>query len=129
MVTLRPEAFEAWLQAYRAAWENRDAPAAASLFSPENAEYYWTPFDPPQRGRSEIAAVWESAVSQQRDIHMTFEVLAVEDNRGIARWHTNFTVVSSGEPVQLDGVLIAEFDAPAHCRVFREWWHQASKPY
>ena len=72
--------------------------------------YYWTPFDPPQRGRSEISAVWQGAVSQQRDIHMTFEVLAVEANRGVARWHTNFTTVPAGEPVQLDGILIAEFE-------------------
>lgn len=126
---LTRETFEAWLQAYRAAWENRDAQAAAELFSRENAEYYWTPFDPPQRGRNEIAAVWEAAVSHQRDIHMTFEVLAVEGNRGVAHWHTNFTTVPSNEPVQLDGILIAEFDAPRHCRVFREWWHQANKPY
>ena len=55
---------------------------------------------------------------------MTFEVLAVEANRGVARWHTNFMTVPAGEPVQLDGILIAEFEGPQHCRVFREWWHQ-----
>ena len=99
------------------------------MFSPLGAEYYWTPFDPPQRGRDEIAAAWQGAVTHQRDIHMTFDVLAVEGNRGIARWHTNFTTAPSGEPVQLDGILTAEFDGPKHCRVFREWWHQVSKPY
>jgi len=128
MHMLTRDAFETWLQGYRAAWENRDAQAAASLFS-SGAQYYWTPFDPPQRGRDEIAAVWQGAVTQQRDIHMTFEVLAVEGSRGIARWHSNFTSAPSSEPVQLDGVLSAEFDTPKHCRVFREWWHQANKPY
>jgi hypothetical protein len=126
---LTHNAFESWLLAYRAAWEGRDALGAASLFSAENAEYYWTPFSDPQRGRDEIAAVWESAVSQQRDIHMTFDILAVEGSRGVAHWHTNFTSLPTEEPVQLDGILIADFDAPKQCRVFREWWHQASKPY
>jgi ketosteroid isomerase-like protein len=129
MAILTHDAFERWLKAYQAAWERRDAHAAASLFSPQGAEYYWTPFDPPQRGRDEIAQAWQGAVTQQQDIHMNFEVLAVEGNRGIARWHTNFKSIASGEPVQLDGVLTAEFDGPQHCRVFREWWHQASKPF
>lgn len=129
MAALTRDAFERWLQGYQTAWENRDPQAAAALFSAAGAEYYWTPFDAPQRGRDEIAAVWQAAVSQQRDIRMSFETLAVEGNRGVAKWHTNFTTVQSGEPVQLDGVLIAEFDAPEHCRVFREWWHQANKPY
>lgn len=128
MATLTHDEFESWLQAYQAAWEGRDAQAAASLFSP-GAEYYWTPFDPPQRGRDGVAAAWNGAVMHQRDIHMTFEVLAVEGKRGIAKWHTNFTAVPSNEPVQLDGILIAEFDGPQQCRVFREWWHQANKPY
>ena len=128
MATLTRDAFESWLQGYRAAWEGRDPQAAAALFSPQGAEYYWTPYVPPQRGRDEIAAVWQGAVTQQRDIHMSFEVLAVEGNRGIAHWRTMFTSVPSGEQVQLDGILIAEFDGLQHCRVFREWWHQLSKP-
>ena len=78
MFTLTRDAFDSWLQAYRAAWEERQPQAAASLFTAQGAEYYWTPFDPPQRGREEIAAAWHGAVTQQRDIHMTFEVLAVD---------------------------------------------------
>jgi uncharacterized protein (TIGR02246 family) len=128
MAALTHDAFEEWLQAYRAAWEGRDPQAAASLFTPQGAEYYWTPFDSPQRGREEIAAAWQGAVTSQSDIHMTFEVVAVNGNRGVAHWHTSFRSAASGDPVQLDGILIAEFDAPKLCRVFREWWHQASKP-
>jgi len=127
MFTLTRDAFDSWLQAYRAAWEERQPQAAASLFTAQGAEYYWTPFDPPQRGREEIAAAWHGAVTQQRDIHMTFEVLAVDGNRGVAHWHTNFTSVGSGEGVQLDGILIAEFDGLKQCRVFREWWHQGGQ--
>jgi len=127
MVTLTRDAFDDWLQAYRAAWEGRQPKDAASLFTTQGAEYYWTPFDPPQRGREEIAAAWQGAVTQQRDIHMTFEVLAVDGNRGIAHWRTEFRSVASGEAVQLDGILIAEFDDLKQCRVFREWWHQASE--
>src|SRR5262245_53813947 len=116
MAMLTRDAFESWLQGYRAAWEGRDAKAAAALFTP-TAEYYWTPFVSPQRGRDEIAAVWQHAVSQQRDIRMTYEVLAVEGNHGIARWHTNLTTVPAGEPVQFDGIFLVEFDEARQCRV------------
>ena len=59
--------FTEWLRAYQSAWENRDAAAAARLFA-SDARYFWTPLVPPQTGPAEIAAVWEAAVSQQRDI-------------------------------------------------------------
>ena len=52
--------------------------------------YYWTPFDPPQRGRAEIAAAWSGAVRGQRDIAFEFDVLAAAGDRGSAHWHTRF---------------------------------------
>lgn len=126
--TMSAAKFEAWLERYRAAWEGRDPRAAAELFTAD-AEYYWTPFDPPQRGRAEIAAAWEGAVNQQKDVQFTSEVLAVAGATGIARWHAKLTAVPSGDLVQLDGVLVAEFADDTRCRVFREWWHSIGRPY
>ena len=68
-------------------------------------------------------------MSQQKNVQFTFEVLATRGAQGIARWHTNLTNLPSGDPVQIDGVLIAEFADAQHCRVFREWWHSVGKPY
>ena len=119
---LTPRDFEAWLRGYETAWEKRDAQAAAELFTAD-AEYYWTPFDTPQRGRAEIAAVWDKAVSQQRDIDFRYEILAVNGANGIARWHTKLTAVPANTPVELDGILVATFGTNRQCQVFREWWH------
>ena len=115
--------FDSWLRGYGRAWEGRDDAAAAALFSPE-AEYYWTPFDPPQRGRAEIAAAWNGAVQGQRDIAFRYEVIATSGARGTAHWHTRFVSVPDGATIELDGILIAEFAAAGQCRVFREWWHR-----
>ena len=125
MITLTGADFESWLRGYGKAWEGRDADAAAALFTPD-AEYYWTPFDPPQRGRAEIAAAWSGAVQGQRDIAFEFDVLAAAGARGSAHWHTRFISVPDGTPVELDGILIAEFAGAGQCRTFREWWHQRS---
>ena len=119
---LTPREFDAWLRGYQTAWETRDPQAAAELFTADS-EYYWTPFDAPQRGRAEIAAVWDKAVSQQRDVHFRYEILGVNGAVGIAHWHTNLTAVPANAPVELDGVLVATFTTTKHCRVFREWWH------
>jgi hypothetical protein len=34
--------------------------------------------------------------------------------------------VPDGAPVELDGILIAEFASTGQCRTFREWWHRRS---
>lgn len=122
------QTFENWLRGYKAAWEGRDSRAATELFT-DQAEYYWTPFVPPQRGKGEIAAAWEGAVRQQKDVQFTFEVLAVSGATGIARWHTRLTSVPSNERVEIDGILLAEFAEPMRCCSFREWWHSEGKPY
>ena len=62
MYALTVADFEAWLRGYKKAWEGRDAEAAAALFTPD-AEYYWTPFDPPQRGR---AAIYVNQIEDER---------------------------------------------------------------
>jgi SnoaL-like domain len=121
------EQFTRWLRDYQSAWEGRNSAAAAKLFS-QDARYYWTPLVPPQQGPAEIAAAWESAVSQQRDIRFTFEVFAVAGPAGMARWRADFTRLPDQFKVRIEGVLSAEFASAGQCRVFREWWHSAESP-
>jgi ketosteroid isomerase-like protein len=119
--------FTEWLRAYQSAWEGRDAAAAARLFT-DDARYHWTPLVPPQQGPAEIAAAWEAAVSQQRDIRFTFKVFGVSGPTGMATWRADFTRLPDQFKVRIEGVLSAEFAAAGKCRVFREWWHSADSP-
>jgi len=119
--------FGAWLAAYQAAWQGRDSKAATRIFS-EDAEYYWTPLDPPQRGHAGIAAAWDGAVSQQREIAFRYEILAMTGATGIAKWRADFTRLPAQSRVVIEGILTAEFADATHCRVFREWWHSAETP-
>jgi hypothetical protein len=116
------ESFDDWLRRYGAAWEGRDPETAATLFSAD-AEYYWTPFSPPKRGPSEIARAWAEATSRQRDIRFRCRVLGFDGRTGIAQWSTRLVRLHLGREVEIDGVLLAEFDGAGLCRVFREWWH------
>ena len=119
--------FTEWLRSYQSAWEGRDAAAAASLFA-DDARYHWTPLVPPQKGPAEIAAAWDAAVSQQRDVRFTFAVFGVSGATGMATWRADFTRLPDQFKVRIEGVLSAEFAAAGKCRVFREWWHSAESP-
>jgi ketosteroid isomerase-like protein len=121
------EEFTLWLRAYQSAWEGRDSAAAARLFA-DDARYYWTPLVPPQNGPAEIAAAWEGAVSQQRDVRFTFQVFAVAGPTGFATWRADFTRLPTQFKVRIEGVLSAEFASAGQCRVFREWWHSSEAP-
>jgi uncharacterized protein (TIGR02246 family) len=116
------EAFDSWLTAYGRAWEARDPQAAADLFS-EDATYRETPFDEPARGREAIAEYWSRVTAGHDGVRFGYEILAVADDTGIARWWASFQSIRSGKPVELDGIFVVLMDADGRCKKFREWWH------
>lgn len=141
----------AFMQGYKAAWEQRDEARFCALFTPDG-EYRNTPFAV-QRGHAELAAYWQR-VKLQQDVRVDYDVLASSADGGIAHWHVVYQVASEelfriwaqstgtnlvarrpGDPLPrmvLDGVLQARFDAGSGlCRSCRLWWHslpQADAP-
>lgn len=121
------EQFERWLIGYGKAWESGDPQLAVELFT-EDARYFETPFDEPMIGRQAIYRYWSEGAGQaQRDIQFAYRVLGLNQNNGIAHWEAKFVRIPSGRQVELNGVLLAEFDEGGRCSVFREWWHRREK--
>jgi ketosteroid isomerase-like protein len=114
---------EDWLQRYGRAWETRDPDAAAALFSGD-ASYYETPFGPPLRGRDGVQRYWSEATGNQTAIHFSHQVICAKGRLAIARWQAQFTRISSGAAVRLDGIFLLHFDDQGLCRELREWWHR-----
>ncbi len=115
--------FRAWLDAYGAAWRDGDAQATIELFS-DDAVYYENPFEDPMAGLDAIRQYSEGAGESQRDVRFQYEAMAVADSKGLAQWQATFVRIPSGNHVELDGFLMAEFDDAGKCSVFREWWHR-----
>ncbi len=116
--------FRHWLDRYGAAWEAQDPDAAASIFTPSGT-YAWGPFNEPVRGREAIREAWDYATrGQQSDIRFGYEVLAVTDGRGIARWWASMRVNATGQPVRMEGIFLVTLDKDGLCEVFREWWNE-----
>ena len=119
--------FAAWLDRYKAAWEERDPAAAAALFG-EASTYRETPYDSPFEGREAIQGYWTNAVSGQRDIRFTYEVLACAGDRGLCRWHATFIAGEGGDTIDLDGIFHCRFEAEDLVDRFEEWWHLKVRP-
>ncbi|MFL7891083.1 MAG: nuclear transport factor 2 family protein [Anaerolineales bacterium] len=116
--------FNKWLAAYGLAWEKGDHQKSADLFA-EGASYQETPFNKPMLGKEAVQDYWQSgAGTNQRDISFSYRILSVQGNQGIAHWQASFQRVKSGNQVELDGILVAEFDEHGLCTDFKEWWHR-----
>jgi ketosteroid isomerase-like protein len=122
MKPLTFEAFDHWMHAYGKASKNNDAKASADLFAPD-ARYYESPFDEPMVGRQAIREYWEKGAQSLKDKESTYEIFAVKDNLGIARWQSQFTGIKTGKRLALDCLFLVEFDEDVKCSLFREWWH------
>jgi uncharacterized protein (TIGR02246 family) len=111
--------FETWLERYGRAWRDRNAQAAADLYT-EDGTYQVTPFVDPLRGRQAIFEYWSGVAQTQRDIQFDYEVLAVTPEFGIARWRASFVIVPQGLQTKLDGIFLISLDGDGRCRSLRE---------
>jgi ketosteroid isomerase-like protein len=111
-----------WLERYRRAWEERDADAAAALFT-EDAVYRSSPFREPHVGTAGIRDYWTGATSRQSDIRVLIGTPIVEGNRVAAEWWTTYVDAEAGERT-LSGILFLRFGADGRCEELRETWHR-----
>jgi hypothetical protein len=64
----------------------------------------------------------------REDISFGYEILAVTERWGIARWHGSYTPVEGETHVELDGILLLSLDDEGRCRDFREWSNRRQHP-
>jgi len=115
--------FKSWLDAYGRAWTDRDPRAAVDLFA-EDGSYQVTPFLAPMRGRPAILEYWRQVAETERDVHFDYEILAVTQEIGVARWWATFVIVPQGLQTKLDGIFLISLDIDNRCKSLREWWHK-----
>jgi ketosteroid isomerase-like protein len=120
------DALDDWLWAYGQAWETKDPEGFGALFT-EDAQYYWTPLDPPKDGRPRIRLAFENAVAGQRDIHFGYELAMMNGDASIVHWQCRFRRVPGGHEVKLDGIMLVRMNDAGKCYEFREWWHSTEQ--
>ena len=136
-----------FMTAYQRVWEAQDSHGFAALFTPDG-QYHNTPFAV-QQGTDQLKTYWDRILLQQ-DITVKCKVLAETPNGGIGHWNVTYQVASEelfeiwaastgtglpdrkpGDPLprmELDGMLVAQFDESGLARDVQIWWHSMPQP-
>jgi ketosteroid isomerase-like protein len=111
----------AWMDAYAAAFNAQDSQAAANLFT-EEGTYQWGSFGELLAGRDAIRRAWDEHTDPDEIAEMTYEVLAIAPDVGVARWIASHTNERAGRRHRYDGVFLVTLTEDGLCDSFREWW-------
>jgi hypothetical protein len=112
-----------WLEAYRQAWEEKDAEAAAGLFA-ETATYRANIFEEPYVGRDGVREYWRTVTATQEDVRVMMGRPFADGSRVAAEFWT--TMRNDGADITLPGCLLLDFDEDGLCLALREYWHVGS---
>lgn len=113
------QVYDEWLQRYRRAWIERDADAAAALFTPD-AIYREQAFEPPFQGREAIRDYWSRVTASQSDVELRYGTPVVTGQRVAVEWWANLD--ADGAPLTLAGEFLLLFAESGECRELREYW-------
>jgi hypothetical protein len=109
-----------WLAGYRQAWIDRDADAAAALFT-EDATYAEQPYQDAFIGSKGVHAYWSGVTATQTAVEVKFgSPITVGDQTAVEWWTT---LTNGGVPITLAGCFLLRFDASGRCHTLREYWH------
>jgi ketosteroid isomerase-like protein len=109
----------AWIESYGRAWREKDADAAANLFT-DDAVYRSHPFREPHVGAAAIHDYWERATRSQEELELQFGAPVVAGDRAAVEWWAQMR--SEGEDVTMPGILYLRFAGDGRCEELREVW-------
>lgn len=110
-----------WVEAYGKAWRDRDADAAARLFT-EDCSYRDHPLQEAHRGSRGVRSYWESVTATQDrvDVRMGSPVESADGRRAAVEFWVRMR--ASGDEVTLIGILFLRFAGDGRCEDLRETW-------
>jgi ketosteroid isomerase-like protein len=108
---------ERWIRAYEAAWRAPGTDAAAGLFA-DDATYLVHPYAEPVAGRDAILGLWDREREEGERFTMTWEVVAVDGDVGVARVEVRYLAPEAAEYRDL---WVVRLDDEGRARRFEEW--------
>jgi hypothetical protein len=110
-----------WVDAYAAAWRNRDPDAAAALFT-EGSSYRSHPLEEAHRGNEGVRSYWETVTATQDgvDVRMGAPVESADGRRAAVEFWVRMR--NGGVPVTLIGILFLRFAEDGRCEDLRDTW-------
>ena len=112
---------QGWVDAYAQAWRDRDADAAAGLFT-EDSSYRSHPLQEPHRGAEGVHDYWSSVTATQDrvDVRMGAPIESADRRRAAVEFWVR--MLNGGAEVTLVGILFLRFADDGRCEDLREAW-------
>jgi hypothetical protein len=110
-----------WVEAYAQAWRDRDADAAAALFT-EDCSYRDHPLQETHRGTGGVHSYWETVTATQDrvDVRLGSPVESADGRRAAVEFWVR--MLNGGAEVTLVGILFLRFAEDGRCEDLRETW-------
>ncbi len=110
-----------WVDAYAQAWRDRDATAAAALFT-EDCSYRDHPLQETHRGSEGVHAYWENVTATQDrvEVRMGSPIESPDGLRAAVEFWVQ--MLNGGAEVTLVGILFLRFAEDGRCEDLRETW-------
>ena len=110
-----------WVDAYAHAWRDRDAEAAAKLFT-DDCVYRDHPLQDGHRGAEGVRHYWTNVTSTQDrvDVRMGRPVESPDGRRAAVEFWVR--MLNGGAEVTLIGILFLRFAEDGRCEELRETW-------
>jgi hypothetical protein len=113
--------FKDWLDKLKRVWETRNPKAVIDLCA-EKFLWYETPFSKPLKTKKQLLEEWKSVLNQEK-IFISYEILSINKNVGIAQWRANFTRLPSKEKATLEGIFKVSLNEQGECTEFHQWYN------
>lgn len=121
------ERVDKWTRKLGQAWCAKDVDAALALVSKANIAWQESPFSKTVTSWDEIYRIWKADLAKQRNISFSHNVLALDGETGIIRWHAQYTSVADQGVTVLDGIFQITLDESNLCTKFIMWTEQVQK--
>jgi predicted SnoaL-like aldol condensation-catalyzing enzyme len=110
-----------WVDAYAEAWRDRDAEAAARLFT-DDCRYREHPLQEAHRGTEGVVSYWADVTSTQErvDVRMGRPIESADARRAAVEFWVRMQ--DRGAEVTLVGILFLSFAEDGRCDELREAW-------
>lgn len=113
--------FNDWFEKLKNIWVTKNPNGVLDLIA-EKFLWYETPFDELITTKESLLKEWQT-VLEQENINVTYEILFVENNTGVAHWHATFIRLPSKEKAELEGIYKVDLDDNGKCTEFHQWYN------
>ncbi len=113
--------FKEWLDQLVYIWVHKQPEKVPDLCA-HNFSWHETPFSAPYTTKRDLLKSWQS-VKNQKHISVSYNILCVEKNVGIANWIAKFTIIPSGEKRVMNGIYQVLLDEKGKCIEFHQWFN------